>query len=89
MAAREQGSDMVASETRIEVKQVGVAPPEPLTREDLRAANAQYFATLTRLVGPTLTARALDLYVDWVEQQTAEMVRRGGGVKVAEVSLRD
>jgi hypothetical protein len=79
---------MVASGTRIGVKQVGTAPADPLGREELRAANAHYFAALTRLVGPTLTARALDLYVNWVEQQTMEAGDRAG-VMVAEVSLQD
>jgi hypothetical protein len=73
----------------IHVEQAGIAPPETLTREELREANATYFAALTRLVGPKLTARALDLYVNWVEQEAREMESRGGGVKVAQVSLSD
>ena len=75
------------SRSQIQVKQVGIAPPEMLTRDELRAANAEYFAALTRLVGPDLTARALDLYIDWVEQEASESKGRGGGVKVAQVSL--
>ena len=77
------------SRSQIRVDQDSVAPPEPLTSEQLREANAAYFAALTRLVGPKLTARALDLYIDWVEQETGASKRRGGGVRVARVSLVD
>jgi len=77
------------SHAQIQVKQIGIAPPETLTGDEFRKANAAYFAALTRLVGPHLTARALDLYLDWVEHETNESASRGGGVKVAQVSLVD
>ncbi len=50
-----------------------IPPPKPpMTREELRAANAGYFHAIGEVLGTELGQQGLEHYLDWIENPTGE-----------------
>ena len=68
----------VVSETefaRVEI--VKGKPSEPLSIDEVRQANEEYFAALCLVVGPVVAKQAFDDFLQQIEEASAEVQRRG------------
>ncbi len=70
----------------VHVEVLGPVPSGAMSRDELRAANAPYFRDLVQEVGADEAARALDRYLDGIEETTEANRRRGDAIQLVRVT---